>query len=210
MNKSESIASLSKALVLAQSKFPQVTFNSTNPYYNSSYADLGAVIQTAKPIMAECGLAVSQLVEGEGGQVGITTMLVHESGEFISSFVTIPVEGKNIAQESGKAITYLRRYALSAILGLFSDADNDGNDSHKDQPKTESKAPEKKSDPAPASLSDETLYDHLQGKVIELFAKAWNIEKAAAVVEVIKLKDAGKITGKMTLAQYQKLADGVE
>ena len=209
MNKSESIASLSKALVLAQSKFPQVTFNSTNPYYNSSYADLGAVIQTAKPIMAECGLAVSQLVEGEGGQVGITTMLVHESGEFISSFVTIPVEGKNIAQESGKAITYLRRYALSAILGLFSDADNDGNDSHKDQPKTESKAPEKKADPA-HSLQDETLYDCMNSKVIELFAKAWNIEKGAAVGEVIKLKESGKITGKMTLAQYQKLADGVE
>ena len=206
MNKSESIASLSKALVLAQSKFPQVTFNSTNPYYNSSYADLGAVIQTAKPIMAECGLAVSQLVEGENSHVGITTILLHESGEFISSFVTIPVEGKNIAQESGKAITYLRRYALSAILGLFSDADNDGNDSHKDQPKQDQKAPEKKAE----SLSDETLYDCMNSKVIELFAKAWNIEKGAAAGEVSKLKESGKITGKMSLAQYQKLADGAE
>jgi hypothetical protein len=206
MNKSDSIASLSKALVLAQSKFPQVNFNSTNPYYNSSYADLGAVIETAKPIMAECGLAVSQLVEGENSHVGITTMLLHESGEFISSFVTIPVEGKNIAQESGKAITYLRRYALSAILGLFSDADNDGNDVHK----TDQKAPEKKAEPKSESLSDETLYDCMNSKVIELFAKSWNTEKAAAAGEVSKMKSSGKITGKMSLAQYQKLADGVE
>ena len=211
MNKSDTIASLSKALVLAQSKFPRVNFNSVNPYYNSSYADLGAVIETSKPIMAEYGLAVSQLVEGENSHVGITTMLLHESGEYISSFVTIPVEGKNIAQESGKAITYLRRYALSAILGLFSDADNDGNDVHKDQPKQDQKAPEKKTEPhAPASLSDETLYDCMNSKVIELFAKAWNTEKGAAAGEVSKLKESGKITGKMTLAQYQKLADGVE
>ena len=207
MNKSESIASLSKALVMAQSEFPRVAFNSTNPYFNSNYADLGAVIETSKPILKSHGLAVSQLVEGAAGEVGITTLLIHESGEYISSCVTILVDGKNLAQEAGKSITYLRRYALAAILGLYADQDNDGNDStHK-----ESKAPEKKTEShAPASLSDETLYDCMNGKVIELFAKAWNIEKGLAAIEVVKLTKSGKITGKMTLTQYQKLADGVE
>ena len=80
----------------------------------------------------------------------------------------------------------------------------------KDQPKAPEKKAEPKQDHALASLSDETLYDHLQGKVIELFAAAWNIEKQDAVKEVLKLKEAGKITGKLTLSQYQKLADGVE
>jgi hypothetical protein len=141
MNKSESIASLSKALVLAQSEFPRVAFNSTNPYFNSNYADLGAVIETSKPILKSHGLAVSQLVEGAAGEVGITTLLIHESGEYISSCVTILVDGKNLAQEAGKSITYLRRYALAAILGLYADQDNDGNDSAH---KIETKAPEKK------------------------------------------------------------------
>jgi hypothetical protein len=201
MNKSESIAVLSKALVLAQSEFPRVAFNSTNPYFNSNYADLGAVIETSKPILKSHGLAVSQLVEGAAGEVGITTLLIHESGEFISSSVTILVDGKNLAQEAGKSITYLRRYALAAVLGLYADADNDGNDS----PHKETKSPEKKTE-----SKDETVYDCLNGKVIELFATAWNMDKGLAAVEVSKMQKSGKITSKMTLAQYQKLADGVE
>jgi len=85
MNKSESIASLSKALVLASSEFKPVTMNSTNPFYKSKYADLGAVIETAKPILKNHGLAVSQLVEGENGQVGVTTMLYFLVFSFSSS-----------------------------------------------------------------------------------------------------------------------------
>ena len=155
MNKSESIASLSKALVLAQSEFPRVAFNSTNPYFNSNYADLGAVIETSKPILKSHGLAVSQLVEGATGEVGITTLLIHESGEYISSCVTILVDGKNLAQEAGKSITYLRRYGLAAILGLYADQDNDGNDStHKDQPKQDQKAPEKKTESKTVEVPD--------------------------------------------------------
>jgi len=204
MNKSESIAVLSKALVLAQSEFPRVAFNSTNPYFNSNYADLGAVIETSKPILKSHGLAVSQLVEGAAGEVGITTLLIHESGEYISSCVTILVDGKNLAQEAGKSITYLRRYALAAILGLYADADNDGNDSpHKEPSKASSK-------PATPQNTDEALLDCMNSKVIELFAKAWNIEKGAAAVEVANMQKSGKIAGKMTLAQYQKLADGAE
>lgn len=205
MNKSDSIASLSKALVLAQAEFKSVTMNSVNPFYKSKYADLGAVIETCKPILSKHGLAVSQLAEGEDGQAGVTTMLVHESGEYISTSLIVPISGGNIAQEAGKTITYLRRYGLAAILGLYADEDTDAEGSHKDQQKTT----EKKAEPAHA-LSDETLYDCMNSKVIELFAKAWNIEKGAAAGEVSKLKESGKITGKMTLAQYQKLADGVE
>ncbi len=203
MNKSESIASLSKALVLAQSEFPRVAFNSTNPYFNSNYADLGAVIETSKPILKSHGLAVSQLVEGAAGEVGITTLLIHESGEYISSCVTILVDGKNLAQEAGKSITYLRRYALAAILGLYADQDTDGEGLHKESQKPEPK-------PISKQGVDEALYDCMNKVVIELFAKAWNIENGAAAGEVSKLKESGKITGKMTLSQYQKLADGAE
>jgi hypothetical protein len=61
----------------------------------------------------------------------------------------------------------------------------------------------------PAETGEE-VFDCMNGKVIQLFATAWNIEKKDAAIEVSKLKESGKITGKMSLAQYQKLADGVE
>jgi len=121
---------LAKALVNAQSQMKAVAMNATNPFYKSKYADLGSVIETAKPVLKANGLAVSQLVVGGSGQVGITTMLIHESGESISSTVTIPIEGNNIAQEAGKAITYLRRYALASILGMYADEDTDAHKPH--------------------------------------------------------------------------------
>jgi hypothetical protein len=123
--KSESIAKLAPALVKAQSEFKAVQMNSMNPFYKSKYADLGAVIESCKPVLKVNGLAISQLVEGATGEVGVTTMLIHESGEFLSSTVTIPVAGKDIGQEAGKAVTYLRRYALASILGLYADEDTD-------------------------------------------------------------------------------------
>lgn len=127
MQASTDISMVSAALVKAQGEFPPVSMNCTNPYYNSRYADLGAVIEVAIPVLQKHGLAFSQAVEGGDGQVGITTILLHESGQYISSYVVIPIEGKNMAQEAGKAITYLRRYALSSMLGLFTEEDNDGN-----------------------------------------------------------------------------------
>ena len=199
MNKSESIASLSKALVIASSEFKPVLMNSTNPFYKSKYADLGAVIETAKPILKNHGLAVSQLVEGENGQVGVTTLLIHESGEWLSSFVTIPVTGQNVAQEAGKAVTYLRRYALAAILGLYADEDTDGEGSHKEQPKQEKKT-------ATEQFQSETgaveLVGYLSDKVVSMVADKKGLSKQDAVAALNELLKAGKIEKKMTIQQF--------
>lgn len=126
MKSSESILAITKALIAAQSEFKPVTMNAENPYYKSRYADLGAVIESAKPVLKAHGLVVSQLTEGDDGKAGITTLLLHESGEFLSSTIVIPLIGSNLAQEAGKAITYLRRYALASMLGLYTDEDDDG------------------------------------------------------------------------------------
>lgn len=130
MNKSESIKSLAEALAKAQAEFSAVPFNATNPFLKNKYADLGAIIQSAKPILAKYGLAVSQPAEGEGNIIGVTTMLIHSSGEWISSTVRMELadeKGKSLAQVAGSVITYLRRYSLASMLGLYSDEDNDGN-----------------------------------------------------------------------------------
>ena len=118
---------IAKALVAAQAEMPIVPMNSINPFFKKKYANLGDVIDTVRPVLKKHGLAFSQLVVGEGGEVGVKTMLVHDSGEFIESTVSLPVEGKSLSQEAGKTITYLRRYSLSAILGIYADEDNDGN-----------------------------------------------------------------------------------
>jgi hypothetical protein len=130
MNKSDSIKELSGALAKAQAAMPAVKFNSTNPFLKNKYADLGAVIETAQPILAKNGLSVTQLVFAELDLVGVETVLLHESGEWISASASLPLgdeKGKSMAQVAGSVVTYLRRYGLSAILGMYADEDGDGN-----------------------------------------------------------------------------------
>jgi hypothetical protein len=137
MNKSESIKNLASALKKAQSEMGEVKFDSTNPFFKSKYASLGAVIQASKEVLSQNGLVVSQpAITNEYG-VGVRTILMHDSGEFIEETVTIPItDQKNIAQEAGKIITYLRRYSLASMLNLYSDEDTDAEKpANKPQPK---------------------------------------------------------------------------
>jgi len=130
MNKSESIQNLAAALSKAQAEFPVIKFDSVNPFLKNSYASLGAVIAGSRPVLAKNGLAVTQLTFGEDGVVGVETMLLHSSGEWISDRVSMQVgeeRGKSSAQVAGSIVTYLRRYSLASILGIYADEDGDGN-----------------------------------------------------------------------------------
>ena len=132
MNKSETIAKLAEALSRAQAEMPAAKFNSVNPFLKNKYADLGSIIDTAKPVLGKFGLAVTQLPINDGeGRVGVETVLTHASGEWISTQFSLPLadeKGKSGAQVAGSIITYLRRYSLAAILGMYSDEDTDGNE----------------------------------------------------------------------------------
>ena len=130
MNKSESIQNLSAALSKAQAEMPAIKFDSKNPFLKNDYASLGAIIAGARPVLAKHGLSVSQLAFGEYGVAGVETVLMHTSGEWISSSISMPVgeeKGKSSAQVAGSIVTYLRRYSLASILGIYSDEDGDGN-----------------------------------------------------------------------------------
>lgn len=129
MNKSDSIKELAAALARAQAEFPAVPENATNPFLKNRYADLGAVIASAKATLAKHGLSVSQLPYSEAERIGVTTLLMHSSGEFIEAEMSIPLgedKGRSLAQNAGAIITYLRRYGYSSILGLYTDEDTDG------------------------------------------------------------------------------------
>ena len=101
----------------------------TNPFFNSSYADINDILVAIRPELMKNGLAITQgnryCTDSNGFY--ITTMLVHNSGEWIKSEVRMPIGGKKDAQAVGSSITYGRRYGLSAILGISVEADDDGN-----------------------------------------------------------------------------------
>ena len=132
MNKSDSIAELAKALIKVQKEMPPVEKNATNPFLKNKYADLDSTIQTSIPVMAKHGLSISQFPTSAEDKIGLVSILMHESGEWIEDTIYLPIEedgnkAVNLTQTAGKEITYLRRYAWTAILGMSTDEDTDGN-----------------------------------------------------------------------------------
>lgn len=124
MLKSEGIGQLAKALSQAQGQMQSAKRTSENPYFRSRYADLSQLIDVARKPLADNGLAVSQLVVPQLEYAEIQTVLMHESGEWIASGIQLQPT-KPDPQGMGSAITYARRYAYAAILGIASE-DDDG------------------------------------------------------------------------------------
>lgn len=91
------------------------------------YADLDSILRAVRPLMAEQGLSFTQIPQVQDGKVGVITIIMHCSGQFIESDpFLIPTQQQN-AQGYGSCITYAKRYSLSALLGISADEDDDGN-----------------------------------------------------------------------------------
>ena len=128
MFQSESIANLAKALSTVQGKLTHAKKDSANPFFKSKYADLESVWDACRDLLASNGLAVAQfpgLYSDLDKSMSLTTILTHTSGEWISQEMSVPVS-KVDPQGAGSALTYMRRYALAAIVGVVQ-ADDDGN-----------------------------------------------------------------------------------
>lgn len=123
MEKSESLKELATALCKFQSEVEKIKKNSENPFFKSKYADLSSILDVIREPLVKNNLSFVQFPSGENG---LTTMLMHTSGEYIQECYTMK-PAKNDPQGLGSAITYQRRYALGAILGLNIDEDDDGN-----------------------------------------------------------------------------------
>jgi len=131
MQKSESIAALIGALSKAQGAFPGIPKNKTanikseKGSYSYAYAGLADIIAAVQPHLTAHGLSISQHPEQLERGIIVTTLLGHESGEWLESTYAVP--GATLtAQNVGSIITYARRYALAAILGVAPDEDVDG------------------------------------------------------------------------------------
>lgn len=125
MNKSDNIAEIAKALCLAQAEMQKASKSTTNPFFKSKYADLEEVIDCVKSVFIKHGLSFTQMPGFDNGIVTVETMIMHDSGEWITSTCGCN-SPKQDPQGVGSAITYLRRYSLSAVAGLAQE-DDDGN-----------------------------------------------------------------------------------
>ena len=126
MNKSDDIKELALALSKTQAILKGALKDSNNPFFKSKYADLASVWEACREPLAATGLSVVQMpCNDTPDSVALETILMHTSGQWISSVFSMPVS-KHDAQAVGSAITYARRYALAAVVGIAPE-DDDGN-----------------------------------------------------------------------------------
>ena len=125
MRTSDKIDELAKALAKAQAKIKHASKDNVNPHFKSRYADLASCMEAIREPFADNGLAISQPLSNEENKVKCTTILMHESGQWLASdMLMTPVN--NLPQTLGSCATYLRRYMVLAISGVAPD-DDDGN-----------------------------------------------------------------------------------
>lgn len=146
---SASIAKLSLALAKAQGEIQHALKDEKNPHFNSKFASLASVLDACRIPLTKNELSVFQKIEGEVGKLFIVTILAHSSGEWMSSRLPLIVN-KNDMQGLGSALTYGRRYSLSAMVGVAQE-DDDGNSAGQVQPKGQDQKPppQKKKDDKP-------------------------------------------------------------
>lgn len=121
---SENINELLCALSKAQGKIQPACKDKSNPFFKSKYADLSSVWDACRDYLSDNGLSVIQLPQTKEEGLYLTSILGHSSGQWIKSDVFIPL-AKNDPQSIGSALTYFRRYSLSAIVGIAPE-DDDG------------------------------------------------------------------------------------
>lgn len=126
---SQNITNIAKALNEAQKLMKFAKKDASNPFFKSQYADLGAVIEASKDALNNNGITILQphrTEEINGVLIDyVDTVLLHTSGEYISSSTRVEVAKKNDPQALGSGISYARRYGLQSLVSLPA-ADDDG------------------------------------------------------------------------------------
>ena len=124
---SDSKANLFSALIKARTEIDTVVKDKDG--YGYKYATLDNVIIMLKGILPKYGLGFAQFPESVDGKDGVTTIVMHESGEYMSAryeMEATEMKGTNLTQQKGASITYTRRYALCSVFGIPTEEDTDG------------------------------------------------------------------------------------
>lgn len=146
MNKSEQINELAKGLALFRANLKQPFKDAANPFFKSKYVPLENVTEVIDNALVGTGITYVQVpINGEGGMVGVSTTILHSSGQWMEFPPFLLKPDKANPQGYGSSITYARRYSLSSVFGVTSDNDDDGNaaSGNGKQPSRQAKAPAK-------------------------------------------------------------------
>jgi hypothetical protein len=123
---SPEVGELAKALAAAQGQIRTAEFDRVNPAFKSGYATLASIYTACRAALSSQGIAVVQaLSDGEGGRIACSTRLLHASGQWMESTVSVD-PGRPGAQPMGSAASYLRRYSLVAFVGIATGEEDDG------------------------------------------------------------------------------------
>jgi len=201
---------LAAALVAALGEMTNPQFDAVNPAFKARYATLANILSTIRPVLAKNGLAITQTVDpfqvelpgAATWRVTVTTKILHTSGETMESAITLPAS-KADAQGIASAITYARRYALSAICNIAGDDDDDGNTATGnktttatngktapvEQPAHRNPAPAPKAEPEVDFRSEPELMTKAQRGMMhaigsQLFGDNWDMARHDLVKEV--------------------------
>ena len=171
----ENVEKLAAALVKAQSMIKGAVKDSENPFFKSKYADLGSVWEACHSALSENEIAVVQSPVFLDGRFFLRTILLHSSGQSISGdYLIKPV--KEDPQAYGSAYSYARRYSLSAMVGICSIEDDDGNAASSApaaKPETKAVAPSSKKTDGKILISKEFVITKLSEKTSETNGKPW-------------------------------------
>jgi len=215
VQKSESIGELAKALAVAQGQISGAKKDSENPFFKSKYADLASVWDACRRPLSENGLSVVQMPRSEITEnatiIFVDTLLAHSSGEWVlESLSAVPV--KDDPQGIGSCITYLRRYALGAVVGVAPE-DDDGNAASR--PSEGQSAPAPKRAAALSKVPAVTVTPEVQAlrEAIKASMKAlndagetpqWTVERVNGMA---KENFNGKTTAQLSVAELNDFAE---
>jgi hypothetical protein len=189
------------ALVDAIGELSNVAKTAANPYFKSKYAPLDAIIDATRPILLKHGLAISQTPLFLEGTAGVETTIIHKAGHSTTTTLLLPLKDQS-PQGVGGAITYARRYALAAVLGIASEDDDDGNVSSGLQKKEEAR-------PAVAKVMDRSPSVRPAGAVTGVWrgvlptntkvaAKSKEGSPKVWTLYAVEFNDSGKVIEAMT------------
>lgn len=125
---SENLDKLFKGMNAFRSQLKQPVKDAKNPFFKSNYVTLEGVQNAIDAGIKGTGLAYTQIVKNdENGNVGVETIITHESGQYLTTGVLALRPEKATPQGYGSTITYAKRYQLASAFGVSSDIDDDGN-----------------------------------------------------------------------------------
>jgi hypothetical protein len=214
MSQSEQINELAKALSAVQGELQDVERDRQGRGYK--YADLGAVLAEVRPLLCKHGLSVVQMPGMmTDGVMSLETTLLHESGQWMSSRCSAPVEqalnssGKPITsmvQCVGSVITYLRRYSLAACLGV-TQVDADGSYAEHAPAARQEPAPTRPSlPPRPEPVANPNAISKDQAsRIWEVAKRLWPAAPKDGVQNWLRLNGFPSVSSDLTAVQADKV-----